>query len=140
MLDEISRNDTFRAVVAARAERVVGFVYGYSLPTDHGWWNDFPGELPADLTQEWAGRTFAVIDLAVDSDIRKQGVGRQLLAELFHHRPEQRAVLSVQPTATAAHGFYARLGWTLVGRKGPMRGVDPPCWDIYLRPIDGQGR
>jgi ribosomal protein S18 acetylase RimI-like enzyme len=55
--------------------------------------------LSEELTAEWNGRTFAVIDLAVREDHRKRGIGRALLNSLLTDRPEQRATLTVQPDA-----------------------------------------
>ncbi|WP_458076529.1 hypothetical protein [Streptomyces sp. EMB26] len=50
---------------------------------------------------------------------------------LLRDREEQRAILSVQPTALATQRLYRHWGWTHVGRKGPLAGVTPPCRDIY---------
>ncbi|MEU2975847.1 GNAT family N-acetyltransferase [Streptomyces hirsutus] len=125
----------FRLVVARQRDRLVGYVYGHPLPVDHGWWRDFTHPLPAGLVREWPGRTFAVISLAVLPERRGRGTGRRLMEELLRDREEQRAVLSVQPTALATQSVYRHWGWRRVGRKGPLAGVTPPCWDIYVREL-----
>lgn len=136
-LATLRHDPTFGAVVAHTGSALAGFAYGHRLPADHGWWRDFPRELPAELRQEWDGRTFALITLAVDPPWRRAGVGSHLVDLLLEGRTEQRAVLSVQPAAVGAHRFYQACGWQWVGRKGPLPGVTPPCWDIYLRRITG---
>lgn len=125
----------FRLVVARRRDRLLGYAYGHPLPADHGWWGDFDRPLPAGLVREWPGRTFAVISLAVLPERRGRGTGRRLMEELLRGREEQRAILSVQPTALATQSVYRHWGWTNVGRKGPLTGVTPPCWDIYVRDL-----
>lgn len=135
MLARIRRDPTFDMAMALHAGTVIGFAYGHRLPADHGWWNDFPTALPPDLTAEWDGRTFALVDLAVEASWRRLGVGDRLLGLLLGRRTEERAILSVQPTAVDAQTFYRRLGWCRVGRKGPMPDVHPPYWDIFVRTL-----
>ncbi len=126
----------FRSTIARQRNRLVGYVYGHPLAVDHGWWLDFTHPLPVDLVREREGRTFAVISLGVLTEWRGHGVGRRLMGELLRDRTEQRAVLSVQPTAVSTQLFYQHLGWRKVGRKGPLPGVTPPYWDIYVRELN----
>ncbi|PSK95729.1 acetyltransferase (GNAT) family protein [Murinocardiopsis flavida] len=121
----------FGIAVAVLRGEPVGFAYGFPLPVDHQWWDGFPTPLPRAFTREWPGRTLTIEDLAVDSRYRRSGVARRLLAALLDSRGEERAVLSVQPAAEAAHAFYRATGWHKVGRKGPIPGIVPPYWDIY---------
>ncbi|MER6573922.1 GNAT family N-acetyltransferase [Streptomyces sp. NPDC001093] len=128
----------FSAVVAKQEDRLIGYVYGHPLAVDHGWWRDFTHPLPADLVREWEGRTFAVISLGVLAAWRGRGTGKYLMEELLRRRNEQRGILSVQPTALATQSVYRHLGWHRVGRKGPLHGVTPPYWDIYVRELNGK--
>lgn len=57
------------------------------------------------------------------------------MEELLRDRAEQCAILSVQPTALATQRLYQHWVWTNVGRKGPLAGVTPPYWDIYVRDL-----
>jgi ribosomal protein S18 acetylase RimI-like enzyme len=134
-LRRLMDDPTFGLVLAEHHDRLVGYAFGHRLPADHGWWNDFTEPLPDALTAEWDGRTFALISLALLPPWRGLGIGGRLLGDLLAGRGEERAILSVQPTAVATQAFYRHLGWRKVGRKGPLEGVTPPYWDIFLRTI-----
>jgi len=56
---------TFAMVTAEAASELVGFAYGLALKPDTQWWSGMTEPLPDELTAEWSGRTFAIIDLAV---------------------------------------------------------------------------
>ncbi|HZG02546.1 MAG TPA: GNAT family N-acetyltransferase [Streptomyces sp.] len=135
LFDGYLREPGFGVALALHSDRVVGFAYCHRLSADHRWWEGFPGGVPEDLSAEWEGRTCTLVDLAVEESRRRTGVGRMLVDSLLSTRREERALLSAQPTAAAAHAFYRATGWELVGRKGPIPGVVPPYWDIYLRRI-----
>jgi GNAT superfamily N-acetyltransferase len=131
MLTEMSSDRTFGVALAFDGTATVGFAYGHRLPVAHGWWRDFAVELPENFAAEWEGRTFALIDLAVAAGHRGRGVGGRLLRRLLGSRAEERAVLSVQPTALDTHRIYEHLGWQRIGQKGPIPGVSPAYWIIY---------
>ncbi|MGY3203537.1 hypothetical protein ACVW19_004052 [Streptomyces sp. TE5632] len=57
------------------------------------------------------------------------------MEELLHDREEQRAVLSVRPTALATQSVYRHWRWREVGGKGPLAGVTPPYWDVHVREL-----
>ncbi|MGI5206125.1 GNAT family N-acetyltransferase [Spirillospora sp. CA-108201] len=128
-------DDPTFGLVLAEHRGLIGYAFGHRLPADHGWWNDFTEPLPDALTAEWDGRTFALISLALLPPWRGLGIGRRLLNELLAGRDEERAILSMQPTAVATQDFYLHLGWRKVGRKGPLDGVVPPYWDIFLSTV-----
>lgn len=134
-LDRLMAQDTFEVTVAFDNSNVVGFAYGHRLPVNHGWWSGFSEALPADFTREWEGRTFTLDDFAVTAGLRGAGIGRKLHDLLLGQRPEERAVLSVQPTAEETQCIYQHMGWSKVGRKGPMEEVEPAYWDIYVLPL-----
>jgi ribosomal protein S18 acetylase RimI-like enzyme len=128
-------NPTFGLATAEAADELVGFAYGVGLAGDTAWWSRMTRSLPEELTVEWDGRTFAVIDLAVRQDFRKRGVGRALLDTLLANRSEERATLTVQPVATDTKAFYDHLGWQRLGTtKGPA-GAVAPFFDVYLLPL-----
>lgn len=135
MLVDIRRDPTFGIAIAKSGGKVIAFAYGHRLPVDHGWWDGFSSVLPPSITTEWEGRTFALIDFAVDKLWRGKGIGRRVLNFLLEERQEERAVLSVQPTAVETEQIYIHLGWRKVGQKGPIAGVTPPHWDIFFRTL-----
>ena len=87
--------------------------------------------LPAELTAERPGRTFALTDLLVRASWRRQGIGRSLHDLILAGRPEERATLTVLPAATAAQGAFRAWGWRRVARaRGPRPGA--PARDVLL--------
>ena len=61
-----------------------------------------------------------VLNLAVDPDCRRQGLGRKLLCtltELLHSRGIEALFLEVRPTNQAALALYSDLGFVQVGRR-----------------------
>ncbi|MEU2176843.1 GNAT family N-acetyltransferase, partial [Nocardia sp. NPDC019219] len=98
-------------------------------------WDGFQQPVSPDVTREWPGRTFAVIDLAVQKSARRLGIGRRLLDTLLDSRSEQRATLAVQPQAEDTHAFYRAIGgWHLVGRQDTPASVSPE-FDVYIREL-----
>lgn len=123
----------FRLVTATIDGETVGFAFGYQLNSDTRWWLGLLDPVDAVTTAEHAGRTFAVIELAVLASLRKQGIGRALHDELLRDRPEERVTLTVRPEATAAVAMYRAWGYTPVGRNRPGEGQ--PVYLTMLRPL-----
>lgn len=136
MLLSLLAEPSFGIATAETDNALAGFAYGYALSPETRWWQRFQEPLPTGLTQEWDGRTFALIDLAVQEQWRGQGVGRQLVDTLLSSRNEERATLCVQPPAIDAQAFYARLGWQKVGRKDMPSGAVSPVFDVYVVELD----
>lgn len=134
-LARLMKNPTFGLMTAETADELVGFAYGVALGPDTLWWSSMAEPLPNELTAEWNGRTFAVIDLAVREDYRKRGIGRALLDTLLDNRQEERATLTVQPVATDTKEFYAHLGWQRLGTTQAPTGAVSPFFDVYLLPL-----
>ncbi|WP_433526143.1 GNAT family N-acetyltransferase [Nocardia pseudovaccinii] len=133
MLDRMIGSPTFGIALAESAGTLIGFAYGDALSTETRWWEGFQAPVAAEVTRESLGRTFAVIDLAVEASVRRRGIGRRLLDTLLDSRTEERATLAVQPQAEGSHAFYDALGgWQLIGRQDTPAYVSPQ-FDIYLR-------
>ncbi|MCX5149876.1 GNAT family N-acetyltransferase [Streptomyces sp. NBC_00320] len=96
-----------------------GFAYG--VHREEGWWHP-SAAAPAPW---WLRRPlFYVYELAVVSELRGRGHGRELLDLLLADRTEPFAVLAASSRASARE-LYRRWGWTKVGElTGPPHGVD----------------
>ncbi|MFR9754058.1 N-acetyltransferase family protein [Nocardia sp. 004] len=131
----VSESD-FGLTIAEAEGALVGFAYGHTL-RNNLWWRGFRDPVPEQVTREWPGRTFAVIDIAVDDHHRRRGIGTQLMELLLHDRSEERATLAVVPAAVDAHVFYEQSGWQFVGRQDspPDSGWLSPQFDIYVRAL-----
>jgi ribosomal protein S18 acetylase RimI-like enzyme len=132
LLASLMKEPSFGIATAETGDQLVGFAYGYTLRPDTQWWQNYLEPVPDEVAHEWPGRTFALIDLAVDERWRGHGLGRKLTEVLLASRTEQRATLSVQPTATGTQAFYVHLGWHRVGRKRMPPGIVSPFFDVYV--------
>jgi hypothetical protein len=124
---------TFGITVAQNDAELVGFAYGFSLPPDTKRWSSLLEPAEPKLTAEWFGRTFLLFDYAVVAPMRGRGIGRKLHDTLLASRGEERATLTVQPTAIDTRRIYEHWGWWQVGQVegGPMAAA--PVFDVYLR-------
>lgn len=132
-LQRLLADPTFGLAVALVGAELVGFAYGFALPPDSKRWERVTLTVPGEMTQEWPGRTFMLFDYAVREQHRGQGIGRALHDRLLGSRPEERATLSVEPTAVDSKAIYEHWGWQKVGEVagGPLAAA--PAFDVYLR-------
>lgn len=121
-------------IAIATGAGLVGFAYGFTLPTDHRWFALLDRTLPAATTDEWEGRTFGFINLAVTPAHRGRRIGRRLVEALLSSRTEARVLLTVQPTAERTQAIYRHLGYRYLGRKGPVDDAVSRYWDLYTAP------
>lgn len=124
---------SFRLVTARLDGRTVGFAFGHQLGPATHWWRGMLDDVEPGVVAERTGRTFAVIELAVDASMRRRGIGRELHAHLLAGLTEERATLLVRPEATAARCAY--LSWTYksVGRLQPF--THGPLYDAMIKPL-----
>jgi GNAT superfamily N-acetyltransferase len=124
---------TFGIAVAQASDELVGFAYGFGVSPDTTRWSGLVEPVEPELTAEWPGRTFLLFDYAVRASWRGRGIGRRLHDALLGSRSEERATLTVQPTASDTKGIYEHWGWWQVGQLegGPMAAA--PVFDVYLR-------
>jgi ribosomal protein S18 acetylase RimI-like enzyme len=107
---------TYGIAVARAGDELVGFAYGFTVPTDTKRWSRLVEPLSVQVTSEWPGRTFLLFDYAVKRSYRGQGIGRKLHDALLGSRSEERATLTVQPTAVDTKRIYEHWGWHQVGQ------------------------
>jgi GNAT superfamily N-acetyltransferase len=116
-----ARKRGFELVAATSGGALVGFSFGYPFAPGQ-WWADC-----APPTREVLDASkFAVIELDVQQDFQRQGIGKRLLESLLSGRTEEFATLAATP-GSAAHAMYIRWGWYKVGVF-----ETPPVMDAML--------
>ncbi|QWF78929.1 GNAT family N-acetyltransferase [Amycolatopsis sp. CA-230715] len=124
----------FDLVTASGPTGLVGFTFGVTLRPDTPWWHNLVTAVDPGVTQEWSRRTFAVVELLVRRPWRRRKIAARLHDELLAGRPEERATLTVLPTATPAQRAYAAWGWRPVAQKrNPLPGA--PIFDVMVRAL-----
>jgi len=109
-------------VAAYKSNELIGYIYGFPLPNDSGWWRGFEGELPPEVAQVTAeGAVRAIAELMVVPEQRRQGVARRLhdsLMETWHGGGL--ATMLVDPANAPARLAYVSWGWELLGYLKPF--------------------
>jgi GNAT superfamily N-acetyltransferase len=117
------RQQGFVLAEARHGDYLVGFAAGMPLRPSTSWWKDLTTPLPAEVTTEHPGRTFALTELLVRASWRRQGIAGSLHDLILDGRPEERATLVIPPGATAAQKAFREWGWSRVARtRGPHHG------------------
>jgi GNAT superfamily N-acetyltransferase len=125
------RQQGFVLAEARHGDYLVGFAAGVPLRPSTSWWKDLTAPLPAEVTTEHPGRTFALMELLVRPSWRRQGIAGSLHDLILNGRPEERATLTVPPGATAAQKAFRTWGWSRVARThGPHPGS--PLLDVLI--------
>jgi GNAT superfamily N-acetyltransferase len=113
---------------------LVGYAAGFPLRPSTSWWRHLTTPLPDEVTAEHPGRTFAVVDLLVRASWRRQGIGAALHGLILASRPEERATLTVAPSAAPAQHAFRAWGWRKVSRtRDPAPGS--PVADVLVRTL-----
>lgn len=130
-----ARQDGFALVEARHGAELVGCCFGVTLQPSTPWWRNLLDPVPAEITQERPGRTFAVVELLVRKPWRRQHIARTVHDLLLNGRPEERATLTVLPAAILAQTAYAQWGWHKVAQKrNPLPGS--PVFDVLVKERD----
>ena len=116
------RQPGFVLAEARHGDYLVGYGYGMPLRPSTSWWRDLTTPLAADATAEHPGRTFALMELVVRAPWRRQGIAGALHDLILSGRGEERATLTVVPSAAAAQNAFQTWGWRKIART---RGPDP---------------
>jgi GNAT superfamily N-acetyltransferase len=110
------RQPGFVLAEARHGGYLVGFAYGMPLRPSTSWWRYLTAPVPAEVTAEHPGRTFALAELLVRAPWRRQGIGRDLHDLILRSRPEERATAVVSPAAAPAQHAFRNWGWRKVAR------------------------
>lgn len=134
-LPRLAADPTFGIATAQTDDNLIGFAYGCALRPNTTWWDGFVTPVAEEVTTEWEGKTFALIDFAVAEGWRGQGIGRRLHDTLLSSRHETRATLAMEPAAGEVRAVYEHWGWQVVGRlRGPATDFASE-FDIMLREL-----
>jgi ribosomal protein S18 acetylase RimI-like enzyme len=125
------RQPGFVLAEARHGEYLVGYAFGVPLRPSTSWWRRLTTPLPADLTAEFPGRTFALADLAVRAPWRRQGIANALYRLVMANRPEERATLTVLPAAGPAQSACQSWGWRKLARTREAY-ADSPVLDVLV--------
>ena len=125
------RQPGFVLAEARRGGFLIGYAAGMPLRPATSFWRDLTAPLPDDVTVEYPGRTFALIELLVRSSWRRQGIGRTLHDLIIRNRREERATLTVLPAATPAQSAFQNWGWRKVARTRDP-GPGSPVLDVLV--------
>ncbi len=128
------RQPGFVLVAARRGGFVIGWACGMPLRPSTSWWRDLTSPLPAELTAEHQGRTFALTELLVRASWRRQGIARTMHDLILGGRPEERATLTVLPAAVPAQNAFRAWGWRKVARTREP-GPGALVYDVLIRPL-----
>jgi ribosomal protein S18 acetylase RimI-like enzyme len=125
----------FQLVVATTDGKPVGFAFGHQLTADAKWWQGATTPLPDSIVREYAGHTFAIIELAVAAEYRRRGIAKALHDALLVDANEERATLLVRPEAVPARTAYERWGYARVGAIRPW--PEAPLYDAMVLNLRG---
>jgi GNAT superfamily N-acetyltransferase len=126
------RQPGFVLAEASHGGYLVGYACGMPLRPSTDWWRGLTAPLPAAVTDEHPGRTFALTQLLVRSSWRRQGIAAELRDLILDGRAEERATVKLPPGAAAAQAAFRSWGWSKVGRaRGPGASVS----DILTRSL-----
>jgi GNAT superfamily N-acetyltransferase len=133
------RQPGFVLAEARHGGYLVGYTSGMPLRSSTSWWENLTTPLPAEVTTEHAGRTFALAELLVRAPWRRQGIAGSLHNLILAGRREERATLTVSPRAAAAQNAFRKWGWRKIARtRGP--GPDAPMLDILVTDLPAAGQ
>lgn len=127
----LRRQPGFVLAEARHGGYLVGYAFGTPLRPSTSWWRHLTTPLPAEVTAEHSGRTFALAELVVRASWRRQGIAGALHDLILAKRPEERATLTVLPTAVPAQHAFRKWGWRKVART---RDAEPgsPVSDVLV--------
>ncbi|SNY62516.1 GNAT family N-acetyltransferase [Paractinoplanes atraurantiacus] len=105
----------FKCRAAWDGDEMVGFTYGYT--GDFGqWWTDhIAARVSPELSREWLGGHFELVELAVLPSHERRGLGTALHDALLDGLPHRVALLTATDDENApARRLYDRKGWRVL--------------------------
>jgi ribosomal protein S18 acetylase RimI-like enzyme len=130
----LRRQPGFVLAEARHGGYLVGYAFGVPLRPSTSWWRQLTTPLPEEVTTEHPGRTFALVEVAVRPSWRRQGIAETLHDLILEDRPEERATLTVPPTAIPAQNAFRKWGWRKIARTHDDR-PGSPVSDVLIIPL-----
>jgi GNAT superfamily N-acetyltransferase len=133
LFEDYVKAPNFKIVILWKGDKVIGFVYGCSLPPETIWWKGIEESLPEGFAEEDGHRTLALIDIVVKKDLRGQGLGGQLHARLLEGRNEKRVTLLSPQDLQPAHSIWQHWGYQKIGTTGQTK--SGAVMDVFVRQL-----
>lgn len=130
-LPERVKQPDFHLAISRQHEATVGFALGHQLLPTTQWWHGLLSPADDEITTEYPGRTFVIIEIAVRRPYRRMGFGRTLHAHLIAGLKQERSILLVRPDAVAAQAAYRAWGYRAIGQLQPF--ADAPVYDAMIK-------
>ncbi|MFE9812500.1 GNAT family N-acetyltransferase [Streptomyces sp. NPDC005548] len=127
-VDHWSQMPGFTCVVAFEDGEPTGFAYGAPLQPGREWWRSTPYEPNNGYTA-----TYAVSEVMVRPNWRKQGIAEQLHGALLAEREEDLAVLLVDTAHPKVQDLYGTWGYEKVGEQQPF--ADSPLYAVMVKTL-----
>ncbi len=128
------RQEGFSLIEARDGHELAGIGFGVTLQPSTPWWHNLTAPLPAEVTTERDGRTFALVELLVRAPWRRRHIAQDMHDLLLKDRSEERATLTVLPAAAPAQAAYHAWGWRkLAQKRNPLPGS--PLFDVLVKPL-----
>lgn len=130
---------SFELLMARIEGKEVGYMYGYTLQPEVGWWDavEWSEKTQAswlgDYTAEDGSRTVVIPEILVKLSHRRMGVARSMHDEFLSGRKEQRAGLRVLPNNLPAKTAYLKWGWNTIGMVRPT--PEAPLFECMVKSL-----
>lgn len=132
--DTQRRQPGFQLIEAREQGTLVAIGLGVTLQPNTPWWQNLTTPVDENLIQERPNRTFALVELLVGVPWRRQHIAETIHDLLLEHCTEERATLTVLPTADAAQAAYRKWGWRKVAQKrNPLPAA--PVFDVMVKDL-----
>lgn len=130
----------FELLMARLGGKEIGYMYGYTLRPEVGWWDavewsdeEVLADRPDGFTSEDGARTVVIPEILVRLPYRRVGVARSMHDEFLSGRREQRAGLRVLPNNLPAKAAYLKWGWNTIGMVRPV--PEAPRYECMVKSL-----
>ncbi|MEV4349434.1 GNAT family N-acetyltransferase [Actinoplanes sp. NPDC049596] len=108
----------FTCLAAWDRGRIVGFAYGYTGDFGQWWTDQIAAVVPPEVSAEWLGGHFEVVELAVRPSQERRDIGSALHDALLAGLLHRVALLTATDDENApARRLYHRKGWRVLAEE-----------------------